>query len=365
MCKKLLLCLLSFLLVFGLCACSTQGDTPTAPTPQKIDVVIGLDKPEEGAQDAPKDNGSAPADAPSDGETGEETVEETVEVVVGQTVLTATLEDNSSARAFAELLRRGELTISMRDYGNFEKVGDLPKALERNDERITTAPGDIILYQGNQITIYYDTNTWSFTRLGRIDGATKESLLALLGKGDVTVTFRLSKEQSAATGKVLVACFSATGRTAQIAEQIKHLTNADLYEILPAVPYTAADLAYYTDCRADREQSDPAARPTINGSVADMASYDVIFLGYPIWHGQAPRIISTFLESYDLSGKTIIPFCTSGSSGIGNSDTALHALAPHADWRAGRRFASGTGEQALSDWLKSLSLPAAHGPEED
>ena len=84
--------------------------------------------------------------------------------------------------------------------------------------------------------------------------------------------------------------------------------NADLYEIIPEDPYTEEDLAYYTDGRADQEQNNPDARPAISGEVENMAQYDVVLLGYPIWHGQAPRIISTFLESYDLSGKTIVPF---------------------------------------------------------
>ena len=104
--------------------------------------------------------------------------------------------------------------------------------------------------------------------------------------------------------------------------------NADLYEIIPEDPYTEEDLAYYTDGRADQEQNNPDARPAISGEVENMAQYDVVLLGYPIWHGQAPRIISTFLESYDFSGKTIVPFCTSHSSGIGSSDDDLHSLAP-------------------------------------
>lgn len=114
---------------------------------------------------------------------------------------------------------------------------------------------------------------------------------------------------------------------------------ADIYEIVPEQPYTQEDLAYYTDGRADREQSNPLARPVISGSALDMSRYHVIILGYPIWHGQAPKIISTFLESYDFTGKTIVPFCTSHSSGIGSSDTDLHALAAGADWLSGRRFA--------------------------
>ena len=158
--------------------------------------------------------------------------------------------------------------------------------------------------------------------------------------------------EPAAGGKTLVAYFSATNTTRPLAEYAADILSADLYEIVPEDPYTDADLAYYTNGRADREQNDPAARPGISGSVANIADYDVIFLGYPIWHGQAPRIISTFLESYDLTGKTIVPFCTSHSSGIGSSDTNLHSLTSGANWLAG-----GTTRSAMGDWINSLDLP--------
>ena len=164
-------------------------------------------------------------------------------------------------------------------------------------------------------------------------------------------------QQGTAGGKVLVAYFSATGTTRPLAEYAADILNADLYEIVPEEPYTDADLAYYTNGRADREQNDASARPVISGGVENMADYDVIFLGYPIWHGQAPRIISTFLESYDLTEKTIVPFCTSHSSGIGSSDTNLHSLASGANWLAGRRFAGGTTRSTIEDWINGLDLP--------
>ena len=157
--------------------------------------------------------------------------------------------------------------------------------------------------------------------------------------------------------QTLVAYFSATNTTRSLAEYTADILSADLYEIVPEVPYTDAELASYTNSRADREQNDPTARPAISGSVENMADYDVIFLGYPIWHGQAPRIIDTFLESYDLTGKTIVPFCTSHSSGIGSSDTNLHALAVGANWRAGHRFAGGTDRSTIEDWIGGLDLP--------
>ena len=107
----------------------------------------------------------------------------------GSHTLAATLADNSSAMAFYELLEKGPVTIKMTDYGNFEKVGPLGTKLPRNDTQITTQAGDIILYQGNQITIYYDTNSWNFTRLGKVDGVTQAEFKKILGKGNVTAVF--------------------------------------------------------------------------------------------------------------------------------------------------------------------------------
>ena len=162
-----------------------------------------------------------------------------------------------------------------------------------------------------------------------------------------------------ASGKVLVAYFSATGTTKAIADHAADILGADIYEIVPAEPYTDADLAYYTGGRADQEQNDPSARPAIADGVEDMGQYDTVLLGYPIWHGQAPRIISTFLESYDLSGKTILPFCTSHSSGIGSSDDDLHPLAPDADWLEGSRFPAGTTRDEIAAWLDACGIEAA------
>lgn len=112
---------------------------------------------------------------------------------VGEQVLAIVPEDNSSAEDFIALLREGDITIEMEDYGGFEKVGSLGRSLSTNDRRITTEPGDVILYQGNSVTIYYDTNTWSFTLLGRIRGLSQEELKEILGSGSVSVTFSLNE----------------------------------------------------------------------------------------------------------------------------------------------------------------------------
>lgn len=112
-----------------------------------------------------------------------------LKIHVNDTTFTATLEENSSAKAFAEFLTQGDLTLDMHDYGSFEKVADLPTTLPRNDTQIDTDAGDIILYQGNSITIYYDKNSWNFTRLGKIDNVNKNRLKQILGDGNATVTF--------------------------------------------------------------------------------------------------------------------------------------------------------------------------------
>ena len=158
-------------------------------------------------------------------------------------------------------------------------------------------------------------------------------------------------------GNVLVAYFSCTNTTEGIAEIIADETSGTLYEIVAADPYTEDDLKYYTNGRADKEQADPSCRPAISGSVSDMSAYDTVFIGYPIWHGQAPRIISTFLESNDFSGKTIVPFCTSHSSGIGSSDSDLHSLtSDSAVWMNGKRFSSSSDRSEITEWVKMLNL---------
>lgn len=154
--------------------------------------------------------------------------------------------------------------------------------------------------------------------------------------------------------KTLVVYFSATGTTRSLAEYVAEILNADIYEVIAEEPYTEEDLAYYTNGRADKEQNDPSTRPAISGNVENMEQYDTIILGYPIWHGQAPRIISTFLESYDFAGKTILPFCSSHSSGIGSSAENLHGLCPDpVNWLDGKRFEAGATKNAVEQWLAS------------
>ena len=193
----------------------------------------------------------------------------------------------------------------------------------------------------------------------RPDGrATRAQVAAILMRYDQARTEEPSPEPAPQEGAdVLVAYFSATGNTENIAEHLTSILDADLYEIVPEEPYTSEDLDYSnSDCRANQEQNDPTARPAISGSVEDLEDYEVVFLGYPIWWGDAPKILSTFLESYDFDGKTIVPFCTSGSSSIGGSVSDLEALTDGATWLEGQRFSGSASQETVSQWVNSLGL---------
>lgn len=157
--------------------------------------------------------------------------------------------------------------------------------------------------------------------------------------------------------RVLVAYFSATGNTKKVAEHIAAGLGAALYEIIPEQPYTAEDLNYSDKgSRTTDEMNDPSARPAISGSVENMDQYDIVFLGYPIWWGEAARIMDTFVESYDFSGKTVVPFFTSGSSGVGSSATNLEKLTSGADWLPGHRLSGSDSQETVMEWVNSLDL---------
>lgn len=140
-------------------------------------------------------------------------------------------------------------------------------------------------------------------------------------------------------------------------KKIAALTGGTLYEITPEIPYSKDDLDYNVkDSRANREQNDASARPKLRGTPEHFQDVKVIFLGYPIWWGIEPRSIDTFSESLDFTGKTIIPFCTSGSSGIEKSEENLASLIPGAKWKKGRRFEKTVSEEDLKKWIKELDL---------
>ena len=166
------------------------------------------------------------------------------------------------------------------------------------------------------------------------------------------------EEPTGESEKILVAYFSATGNTEAVAQILADQLEADLFEIVPAQPYTDADLNYSDDsCRANQEQNDPDARPEIAAAVDSMEDYDVVLLGFPIWWGQEPRILDTFVESYDWSGKTVAAFCTSGGSGIGTAESNLQELCgAQANWAGSQRFSQGADGYTVADWLSGLVL---------
>ena len=155
--------------------------------------------------------------------------------------------------------------------------------------------------------------------------------------------------------KALVAYFSASGVTAKLAKTLAAAADAALYEIKPETPYTAADLNWNNSrSRSTIEMKDENARPAIAAPAADVAAYDTVFVGFPIWWYEAPRIIETFLESYDLAGKTVVPFATSGGSGMGKTAEILKKSCPGAKVLSGKRFSASASQAELADWIRKL-----------
>lgn len=156
--------------------------------------------------------------------------------------------------------------------------------------------------------------------------------------------------------KKLVAYFSASGVTASVAEKLAKAADADLFEIKPEVPYTDADLDWTNKkSRSTIEMNDPASRPAIKEKLANMADYDVVFVGFPIWWYVAPTIIDTFLESYDFAGKTVVPFATSGGSGMGKTVAVLEKVAPKANFKPGKML-NRASEADMKEWVRSLGV---------
>lgn len=157
--------------------------------------------------------------------------------------------------------------------------------------------------------------------------------------------------------KILVAYFSASGVTAKTAKRLAAAARADLYEIKPELPYTQADLDWTNKkSRSSVEMSNPKSRPAIEGKVPGIENYDTIFVGFPVWWYVAPMIIHTFLESYDFSGKTIIPFATSGGSGMGRTNERLLPSCPGATLLKGQVLNGSLSESELKKWLDELHV---------
>ena len=156
----------------------------------------------------------------------------------------------------------------------------------------------------------------------------------------------------------LVAYFSASGTTARVAGKVAQATGGELYAITPAESYTSADLDWNDKrSRSSVEMNDPSSRPAVAGRVGNMDAYDVVFVGFPIWWYVAPTIVSTFLEAYDFSGKIVVPFATSGGSGLGGTESILHErCSPATTWKPGKRLSSHASEAEVGRWVESLGL---------
>ncbi|MCR4576539.1 MAG: NAD(P)H-dependent oxidoreductase [Clostridiales bacterium] len=187
----------------------------------------------------------------------------------------------------------------------------------------------------------------------------KKTLAMLLSICLLTVCIPLAaaEESTEPAGHILVVYFSATGTTRGVAEKLAEGLGADIYEIVPEEPYTQADLNWNDrKSRTSIETDDPACRPAIAGELPDLTSYDTILIGYPIWWGDVPRIVSNFVENVDLTDKTMAVFFTSGSSGLGNSMKHLEQQAGAGTWLEGKRFTEHATVEELTQWAISLGI---------
>ncbi len=192
--------------------------------------------------------------------------------------------------------------------------------------------------QGSSLSSAQEENTASDTQSGNTEGS-----------GDA--------ENTAGGGNTLVVYFSATGNTEQAAQYIAGLTGGDLFELEPSEPYSEEDLDWTDDnSRVSREHDDESLRdvPLVADTVENWAEYDTVYIGYPIWWGIAAWPVDTFVEANDFTGKTVIPFCTSSSSGLGDSGELLAELAGTGDWQEGQRFSSNVSEEDVQSWLDSM-----------
>lgn len=182
-------------------------------------------------------------------------------------------------------------------------------------------------------------------------------LMAACGNSDAAQTSNAAQNDKPPQKKVLVAFFSATGNTAELAKNLSTVIDADLYEIKPKVEYTSGDLDWHNEnsrATVEMKEGNENVRPEIDGTVENFGGYETIIIAYPIWWNTEPRIIDTFLESYDFKGKTVIPVCTSGGSDIQHSETRMKQICPAATWKTGQRFTSHTTQDELKTWFSKF-----------
>ncbi len=248
-----------------------------------------------------------------------------------------------------------------------------PKAMKLtlNVSSMTMKKGDRINLRVTQVTPASASKkvTWKSSNK-KIVSVSKSGQIRAKAKGKATITARAKGGKAVAkcrlkvsgkakgNSKVLVAYFSATNTTKGIAEKIASVSGGDLYRITPAKKYSAKDLDYTREsCRAVKEQKNKKVRPSMKGNCASIQQYRTVFIGFPIWSGDAPRIINTFMESYGFAGKTVIPFCTSGGTGIGKAVKRLKSSTKgKVTWRAGKQFDGNESKTEIAKWVNGLHL---------
>lgn len=220
-----------------------------------------------------------------------------------------------------------------------------------NDEAYTLDVAPTVINGRTMLPIRFIAEHFQFA----VNWNQAEQLIAITKDGQADespVEPAVEPNQEAAESRSLVVYFSATGNTRSLAERIAAVADADLQEILPVDPYTSEDLNYNNNASRTNQEMNSGVHPAIQSIDVDFTQYDVILLGYPIWWGQCPAPVQTFLDSYDLSGKTIMPFCTSGSSGISGSLSGITQLCPDSNVTAGFRGTAATTEEEISTWLE-------------
>lgn len=266
--------------------------------------------------------------------------------------LTATFDDNATSRYILNMLPH---TFPMLDLYDDEMCYRFSEELPTDDVRTYQHELGEIFYwpPGHSFVIRYAKPDEPLTiqHIGQVDSGVEQ----MAGIGDTDVTFEIIEGGS--SSKTLVAYFSFTGTTKGIATTLADVTGADLYEIVPEEAYDANNSNYYDEStRAYKEQYGPAtARPAIKKTLQNASGYDVIFLGSPIWYGKSPRLIYSFLDEYKFAGKTVIPFVTSGSSGIGTTQSEFQSTYSDIKWKSGARL-NRKDADALKGWVASFNL---------
>lgn len=336
--KRITAGILAMLMLFSLALTGCAADAKPAESKTDAKIVLQIGNPNMTVNGTEK-----PIDA-----------EGTVPVIVnGRTLLPVRAVVEEMGGTVAWNGEKREVTLKLAEDEIRLTIDSTTATLNGKAQTLDAAPA--ILNGRTMLPIRFVAESFRFDVAW--DGATQTVTVTKAQAGTAAKTEPAAPAEPAeptakTQGKTLVAYFSATGTTKALAEKFAAAAGADLFEIVPQEPYSAADLNYNSDCRANREQNDDTARPAIASKIENFDEYDTILIGHPIWWGTIPRIIYTFMDTYDLSGKTVYMFCTSGSSGIGTAVSDVKKYAPKANVTAGLRGTSSTTEENIRTWLE-------------